>query len=162
MIYEGKSAILSEENTYRYSLTRTWDINKPICCFIGLNPSTADANEDDPTIRRCVNFANQWGYGELIMINLFAFRATNPNEMKAVIGSAIGPKNNNFIKCATDDADLIIAAWGNHGSYLCRDSQVRMLISKPIYHLGLTTKNQPKHPLYLKSTTVPTLWSKQS
>lgn len=77
-----KSAILSDDRKYRYSLSRVWDESKNKVMFIGLNPSTADETEDDPTIRRCINFAKSWGYVGLEMTNLFAFRATAPKDMK--------------------------------------------------------------------------------
>jgi hypothetical protein len=77
-----KSAIFSACQTYRYSLTRIWNDKKKPIIFIGLNPSTADENNDDPTIRKCVHYSYQWGFGGLIMVNLFAFRATLPNDLK--------------------------------------------------------------------------------
>ena len=76
-----KSAEFSPDKVYRYELWRIWDEALPVCMFIGLNPSTADETVDDPTIRRCINFAKEWGYGQLVMTNLFAFRATKPAEM---------------------------------------------------------------------------------
>lgn len=71
-----KDAILSEDRKYRYILSRTWDETKPTVLFIGLNPSTADEKTDDPTIRKCINYAKCWGYGKILMANLFAFRST--------------------------------------------------------------------------------------
>ena len=91
-----KSAILSDCRIYRYSLTRTWDVNKKYVLFIGLNPSTADENYDDPTIRRCVDYAHRWGYGGLVMTNLFAFRATLPIDLKNA-KFPIGKENNLWI-----------------------------------------------------------------
>lgn len=87
-----KTAKLSDCRTYRYELWRTWDESKPYAMFIGLNPSTADETEDDPTIRRCINFAKTWGYGGLCMTNLFAYRATQPEDMKRA-SDPIGNKN---------------------------------------------------------------------
>lgn len=77
-------AILSVDRKYRYVLTRTWDETLPNIMFVGLNPSTADETTDDPTIRRCINFAKSWGYGGLYMVNLFAYRSTNPNNIRIV------------------------------------------------------------------------------
>ena len=73
-----KDAVLSEDRKYRYLLSRNWDDTKPTVLFIGLNPSTADEKEDDPTINKCISYAKSWGYGKVLMANLFAFRSTNP------------------------------------------------------------------------------------
>ena len=78
-----RHAVFSPCRTYRYALSRVWAADKPYALFIGLNPSTADETLDDPTIRRCIDFAKRWGYGGLVMANLFAYRATEPSEMKA-------------------------------------------------------------------------------
>lgn len=77
----GKSAVLSADRRYRYGLFRIWDLERPLAMFVGLNPSTADETDDDPTIRRCVRFASDWQYGGLIMANLFAYRATSPRDL---------------------------------------------------------------------------------
>ncbi len=79
-------AELSKCRAYRYALWRTWDESKPFAMFVGLNPSTADELEDDPTIRRCINFSKLWGYGGLCMVNLFAYRATDPTALFLVQG----------------------------------------------------------------------------
>ena len=113
----NKDAKLSDCRKYRYALWRTWDAEKPFVMFIGLNPSTADETEDDPTIRRCINYAKDWGYGGLCMVNLFAFRATEPNDMKNAI-DPIGPENDEWLKNLSKDAGVIIGAWGNHGEFL--------------------------------------------
>jgi len=115
-----KGAILSRDRQYRYLLWRQWDNNKSTCVFIGLNPSTADETEDDPTLRRCVNFSKQWGYGKYVMVNLFAYRATNPHELKKQ-DKPIGYRNNQIIKEQCSQADLIVAAWGNQGNLYHRD-----------------------------------------
>ena len=80
----NKNAIFSDCRKYRYVLSRTWNDKKKTILFIGLNPSTADEKIDDPTIRRCINYAQNWGYGSLLMVNLFAYRATIPTELKNV------------------------------------------------------------------------------
>jgi hypothetical protein len=85
-----RAAVLSECGRYRYVLTRTWDHDLAACAFIGLNPSTADAHEDDPTIRRCIRFARDWGHGGLIMLNLFAWRSTDPRGLLDAI-FPVGP-----------------------------------------------------------------------
>ena len=97
MKYTNKDAVLSECKKYRYMLRRVWDRTKPACLFIGLNPSTADATVDDPTIRRCVGFADSWGYGELVVGNLYAFRATKPKDMFNQ-DDPVGPFNDLWLK----------------------------------------------------------------
>ena len=89
-------AILSVDRKYRYVLTRTWDETLPNIMFVGLNFSTADETTDDPTIRRCINFAKSWGYGGLYMVNLFAYRSTNPNNIR-IVDNPIGDDNDSYI-----------------------------------------------------------------
>jgi hypothetical protein len=152
-------ATFSDCKRFRYTLTREWDATLPKVAFIGLNPSTADETIDDPTIRRCIGFARTWGYGGLLMLNLFAFRATKPADMwKAwrrgvdIIGGA-----ENWVAALQSYAkeqncDRIIAAWGTHG--LGRGGEV----SKSwlaLECLGLNVDGSPKHPLYLKGDLVP-------
>jgi hypothetical protein len=121
--------------------------------FIGLNPSTADESTDDPTLTRCINFAKSWGYGGVCMANLFAFRATDPSDMKAAEDPA-GARNNHWLKRLAADSDLIIAAWGNDGSYLQRSKQVREIL--PGMHcLKLNKSGEPAHPLYQKANLRP-------
>jgi len=143
-----KDAILSRNRKYRYVLWRQWDAEKPSCVFIGLNPSTADENEDDPTLRRCMNFSKDWGFGKCVMTNLFAYRATNPDELKQQ-QDPIGYKNNHYIKILCKQADLIVVAWGNFGHYLNRDKKVlKLLQDVPLMCFKITSKGQPIHPLY--------------
>lgn len=159
MDYATKSAVISECGDYRYVLGRQWS-DGPACMFIGLNPSTADAADDDPTIRRCVRFASDWGYGSLYMLNLFGFRATDPKRLTRVI-DPIGAQNDDFLMEYAGRSKIIIAAWGNHGTLLGRDIQVRQTMCDElhhVHHLGLTKVNQPRHPLYLKADTVPSSW----
>lgn len=146
-----KTAQLSDCQTYRYNLFRIADNNRPakIVTFIGLNPSTADAFHDDPTIRRCLGFMTAWGYNSLCMVNLFAYRATVPTDMKQST-DPIGPDNDKTILSCIEQSDLVVAAWGNHGSFLDRDEQVLSMINKPIYCLGRNASGTPKHPLYIK------------
>ncbi|HEC24975.1 MAG TPA: DUF1643 domain-containing protein, partial [bacterium] len=100
-------ANLSECRKYRYALWRTWDELKPCAMFIGLNPSTADETEDDPTIKRCINYSKDWGYGGLCMVNLFAFRATSPSDMRASI-EPIGSDNDEWIQKLSKEAGVIV------------------------------------------------------
>ena len=156
----SKSATLSPCRTYRYNLWRKWADQIPgsrgYAMFIGLNPSTADETVDDPTIRRCINFAQSWGYEALCMTNLFAFRATQPNDMKAA-PDPIGPENDATLLELATTAGVVVAAWGVHGSYLGRDNSVKAMIQK-LRYLQLTRAGKPGHPLYLPATLKPVPW----
>ena len=151
-----KTAKLSDCRIYRYELWRTWDDSKPYAMFIGLNPSTADETEDDPTILRCINFAKSWGYGGLCMANLFAYRATQPEDMKKA-SDPIGDKNNETLILLAQKAGVIIGAWGNDGVFLNRSEEIRSLIPE-INVLKVNKSGEPAHPLYLKSTLTPIEW----
>lgn len=124
---------------------------------IGLNPSTADDMNDDPTIRRCIDFAKRWGYGALCMTNLFAWRATNPDDMKAQPDS-IGMDNDQWLLDCADGAGLILAAWGKHGTHLHRGDLVTRLLARNGFTLHALKKNgdgSPQHPLYVPAITEP-------
>ncbi|MCJ8299621.1 MAG: DUF1643 domain-containing protein [Pseudomonadales bacterium] len=138
---------------YRYVLWRTWDETLPLVMIIGLNPSTADAVNNDPTITRCINFAKTWGYGGLCMTNLFAYRATDPQVMKAQT-EPIGVDNDFWLKKLAKDADKVIAAWGNNGSYLNRSASVSNMFSN-LYCIGVNKSGEPEHPLYIKADRRP-------
>ena len=144
----NKNATFSDCRKYRYALSRTWDGKKKTVLFIGLNPSTADEKIDDPTIRRCINYAQNWGYGSLLMVNLFAYRTTIPTELKNV-KNPIGNDNNLHITELLKKADLAVAAWGNEGSLLNRDKDVKKIIPK-LMCLKINKSGQPAHPLYQK------------
>jgi hypothetical protein len=145
---ESRGATISECGLYRYTLWRRWD-DGPSCLFVMLNPSTADAELDDPTIRRCRHFAKREGCGRFAVVNLFAFRATSPADMKAA-ADPVGPANAFHIMGEAGNANLIIAAWGAHGSYMGRDKEVLWMLShRDIWRLGITKDGHPKHPLYL-------------
>ena len=146
-------AKLSDCRHYRYALWRTWDDSMPYAMFIGLNPSTADETEDDPTIRRCINFSKDWGFGGLCMANLFAFRTKDPTEMM-LSKDPIGPENNIWLKELSDDAGVIVAAWGNDGSYLGRSKEIRSMIPN-LNCLKMNKSGEPAHPLYLPGSAIP-------
>jgi hypothetical protein len=150
-----RTATFSEDRVYRYSLERRWGDGK-FCLFIGLNPSTADETRDDPTIRRCIRFAKDWGYDALVMANLFAFRATLPRIMKAT-QNPIGPENDAHLKRLHAEAGMTVAAWGSHGSFQHRSESVCRMLGN-LYCLAVTTTGQPMHPLYIRATTRPTLF----
>lgn len=139
-------AIFSSCRTWRYKLWRVWDGSKPSLNVIGLNPSTADETANDPTIRRCIGFAWDWGYGGLLMTNIFAFRATDPRMMKKS-PDPVGPENDRWLKEAAANAGLVIAAWGNHGAFMERGEAVRKMVPG-LRCFRVTKPGHPEHPLY--------------
>lgn len=147
------SAYLSPCRTWRYSLTR--DVapitGEGTVAFVGLNPSTADETQDDPTIRRCIAFARSWGFARLKMLNVYAFRATDPRAMFAA-ADPIGPDNDCTIAKVVGGSDLVVCAWGVHGAD--RAADMLGLIAAP-HCLGLTKHGAPRHPLYLRADTAP-------
>lgn len=142
-----KSAIISECGLYRYELRRIWQPKTGLVCWVMLNPSTADANFDDPTIRRCMSYTARWGYGGIIVVNLFALRATNPKKLYKS-ENPVGTASSIYIKKASREARLTVAAWGIQGSYLGRDRIVMEMLYNPHY-LHLTKNGSPHHPLRL-------------
>lgn len=137
-------AVLSQCRTYRYLLWRNWQEELPTCCFIGLNPSTADETEDDHTIRRCIGFSKAWGCGGVVMLNLFAFRATDPKDLIAA-NDSVGDENDRFIIHNTRNADIVVAAWSAKGAFLGRDKKVMQFV-KNLRCLGKTKNGHPRHP----------------
>lgn len=147
-----KTAEISECGKYRYNLTREWDDALPRMLFIMLNPSTADAEIDDPTITRCINRARSSGFGSVEVVNLFAYRATDPRELKKT-DSPTGVENNQFICLAIARAHTVVCAWGTHGKLHGRDAYVKHLCraAERLRCLGKTKDGHPKHPLYIPS-----------
>lgn len=145
-------AVFSPDQKYRYVLWREWSAEKRRLVVIGLNPSTADATKNDPTITRCISFAKREGCGGLIMLNLFAFRATDPNEMIAA-AEPIGPENDTYIRAHVfAHHRIVLAAWGVSGGYRQRDKQVcELLASANLWCLGHTKEGDPRHPLYIRA-----------
>lgn len=143
-------AVISEDQQYRYFLSRTWSASPVTAAFIGLNPSTADATTDDPTIRRCISFAKTWGAGTLWMVNIFGFRTTNPGNL-LLTPNPIGPDNDIWLERAVAGADIVIAAWGNHGQLKKRGEEVAIRFTGKLQALGLNKTGMPKHPLYIKA-----------
>ena len=117
--------------------------------FIGLNPSTAEEEVDDPTVRRCLNYAKNWGYGGFILVNLFAYRTTFPSNLKKV-KYPIGKDNDKYIMTQSKKADITVAAWGNNGNLYSRDMKVLSLVPN-LMCLKVNKSGQPAHPLYLKN-----------
>lgn len=150
-----KDAVIDASGQYRYSLLREWDSNAHRVTFIMLNPSTADATIDDRTINRCINFASTWGYGSIEVVNLFGYRAKDSDEIKKSL-NPIGKDNDKYILEAVNRSSIVVLAWGDHGTYLSRDLAVLRLLSavKDIYCLGITSKGNPRHPLFVSSLTI--------
>ena len=148
MTFIYKNATFSNCRTYRYTLSRIWNKKKKYVLFIGLNPSTADEEVDDPTIRRCVNYAKNWGYGGFLMVNVFAYRTTLPSNLKKV-KYPVGEDNDKYIVKLSKKADITVAAWGNNGNLYSRDKQVLNLVPS-LMCLKINKSGQPAHPLYLK------------
>lgn len=159
------AAVLSDCGQYRYWLRRDLGMvgSRPVV-FVMLNPSTADAETDDPTIRRCIDFAKRFDGRELIVVNLFAWQATDKAELRRV-DDPVGPGRMQFILEAAihcrAHGGLMVAAWGNDGGFIGRDRRVRRLINMTqvdLHYLRLTAKGQPSHPLYLPKTLAPVPW----
>lgn len=151
------SAILSECGRYRYVLTRETGGGRGVVAFIMLNPSTATADVDDPTIRRCRGFARDWGYGSLVVLNLFALRATDPALMKAA-ADPVGPDNDRHLREVARNANAVVAAWGVHGGHRGRDRHVLALLADldgDLLCLGTTRAGHPRHPLYAPANLAP-------
>lgn len=153
-----KDAVISPCGLFRYTLRRTWDPSKGKVLVIGLNPSTADAYVDDPTIRREIAFAISWGYGTLLKGNLFAFRATDPKKMRKA-EDPIGPENDKYLLDMRKEASLVICAWGAGGNFRVRDYDVLNLCKGSVIKcLGKTKEGFPRHPLYVKADTALVDW----
>lgn len=157
---ELSGAEFSPCRTWRYALWRRWgdpELRSSMLAVIGLNPSTADETEDDPTIRRCIAFAKRWRYDGLFMLNLFAFRATLPADMKRA-ADPVGPTNDQAIYRYCDQSSFILAAWGTHGTFRGRAEEVAKLLSWPVYCLRLTKQGHPEHPLYVPGNQKPVMF----
>ncbi len=156
--YIDKGATFSPDRKYRYLLWRTWDKSLPSAMFLMLNPSTADENVLDPTLRRCVGYAMKWGYGRMDICNIFALRSTDPKELYKS-EDPIGVDNDQYILKTAKVNGVIIAAWGNHGAHNNRTQEVVDLLTSPtvfeLHALALTKTNQPVHPLYQRSDIMP-------
>ncbi|OXR47888.1 hypothetical protein PuT2_15460 [Pusillimonas sp. T2] len=150
-----KSAIISDCEQYRYRLTRQEQSligNKPPIAFLMLNPSTADATEDDPTIRRLIGFARTWGHSGVVVANLYALRSPNPTALWSHT-DPVGPDNDrHLLKLAKSHSD-IVCAWGNNARADRVGHVVQLLKNQgaTLWCLGQTNSGAPRHPLYVKS-----------
>lgn len=138
--------------SYRYTLWRVWGPNpSKIFMCVGLNPSTADEVQNDPTIRRVISFAQREGCDALLMANAFAFRAKDPDDMKSS-ADPIGPENDKWLQECSKMASIVVAAWGVHGGFMKRNDTIRKLLPN-LMCFGKTKHGHPKHPLYLAADT---------
>jgi hypothetical protein len=152
-------AVYSDCETYRYLLTRVWGPGQK-ALFVMLNPSTATEVQNDPTVERCERRARVLGFGAFRVTNIFAFRATDPNVMRAA-ADPVGPGNDAAILGSLGWADKVICAWGNHGLLAGRGAAVEAMLRQsglPLFHLGLTGQGQPRHPLYVGYDQQPQVW----
>ena len=155
-------ANLSENGVYRYALTRRWtDVVQKTAVFIMLNPSTADATANDPTIRKCVGFAQRWGMDAIAVVNLFAFRASKPVVLR-LAADKVGPENDEWIRGVTihSPGSSIIAAWGANGAdYPDRVRHVYGLVGRAMRALTILNSGHPAHPLMIPYSACPQPWS---
>lgn len=150
-------AILSDDGVYRYLLWRRWSPGD-LLGFVMLNPSTADASVDDPTIRRCMGFARDLGYGGILVVNVFAFRATDPRSLPASTDEAFGgPENAAALALVSGACPVVIAAWGAHKRAGDLAQRVRGIVGD-MHCLGVTKDGAPRHPLYLPAAARPVPW----
>lgn len=160
--YEGleRSAEISECGRYRWCLRRSWKHggNGKTICFVLLNPSVADAAQDDPTLRRCMAFTRAWGFSSLSVRNLFPFRATDPADLRLAEDPTGGARGDVEL-VAAKTADLVVCAWGANGDFRGRGQQaLKLLAGKPLHCLKLTKHGHPQHPLYMSGNAVPVLF----
>ncbi len=159
IVYIEKDA-KTEGSKYRYLLTRKWSETPRLAVFIMLNPSTADDKKDDRTIQRCTNFAAEHGCGRMEVVNLFAYRATRPLDLKKAEAEGfdvVGPENDRYILEAVKKADVVIAAWGTDDLAHDRGERVISILANADLHhklfcLGKTEEGAPKHPLYVNKS----------
>lgn len=162
-----RTAIISNDQRFRYRLGRRWGEREPYVCWVMLNPSTADADIDDPTIRRCIAFTQEWGFDALQVVNLFAMRSTDPEALLAVPiqewDRAVGPMNDEHVRDVAHGAAIVVCGWGSHkkltSKRVGRVGRTFELISEKYpMCLDINSDGQPKHPLYVKGGTPLKLW----
>ena len=149
-------ALYSPCERYRYGLERRWS-DGPLLLYVMLNPSTADELRNDPTIERCQRRALQLGFGALRIANLFAWRATRPEDLRRT-DTPVGKGNDALLLDWHGSADMTLAAWGVHGAHMGRGPQMAQTLPGPLHHLGLTRGGHPRHPLYVPYATRPVPW----
>ena len=165
ILFPGTNTTWSPDRSHRYFLRRPaglLDQDKPVIAFILLNPSIADELKDDPTVAKCRRYAAGWGFGEVIVLNAFAYRATDPKNMRAH-PDPVGPENDaTVLATATAVHELggtLLCGWGTHGAHLDRSAQLQDLLAHfPLKAFTLTKHGEPGHPLYLRGDLQPMQW----
>src|SRR2546422_1547473 len=160
MTLSASGAVFSKCRRWRYLLWRRWDEKRPAANFLMLNPSTADETQLDPSCTRAREYASRWGFGGLLVTNLFAWRATDPEEMKAA-RDPVGRGNDRAILRAAREAAIVVCAWGNHGTHMNRSLNVLRNLRGAglgLHVLRMNGSGEPAHPLYLPATLEPGRW----
>lgn len=149
-------ATFDETRRYRYTLHRRWATGGRRVAFCLLNPSTADEFKLDPTLTRCLGYAQRWGFSAMEVVNIFALRSTDPKGL-AKVADPVGPGNDKAIRTAARRCELFLVGWGNHGSRDSRDEQICRLLAPIVTPvcLEITKAGQPKHPLYMRADAEP-------
>lgn len=152
-------AVLDEQNQYRYLFECTWGLKERYVTFIMLNPSVGNQDRPDPTLKRCINFAKDWGYDGVRVVNLFAGISTKPQNLSSM-PDPIGPENDYYISTYTKDSEMVVLAWGQSITSNFARSRMEetlfLLRDKPLYCLAKTNcGTYPKHPLFLRRDLTP-------
>jgi hypothetical protein len=150
-----RTATFDETGQYRYQLTRCWQAHGPKVAFIMLNPSRADAQQDDPTLSACIQFAQRWEYASLSVVNLFGYCTAQPAVLKTV-ADPVGPENDGYLLSAVKEAERVVLAWGNGGELAGRDRTILALLhpyQTKLSYLQLNRSGQPRHPLYINRSS---------
>ncbi|KUF12706.1 DUF1643 domain-containing protein [Pseudoponticoccus marisrubri] len=158
---QRSTALYSPCERYRYGLRRVWDPAGPELLFVMLNPSTATEAANDPTIERCQRRALRLGFGGMRIANLFAFRATRPEDLRRA-EDPVGPENAALLAGWSAGADVTIAAWGVHGALQGQGAAIAPQLAGDVRHLGLTRDGHPRHPLYVSYAVTPTPWPREA
>lgn len=155
----ARSAVVSDDGVYRYRLERRWAPGFTVC-WVMLNPSTADADTDDPTLRRIVGFSRRMGFGRAVVVNLYAYRATDPRELWRA-ADPVGPDNDRHIREVLA-GHVVVAAWGAHAKPGRIARFLAVHAQSPgagrLHALAVTASGQPRHPLYLRGDLHPQPW----
>ena len=149
-----RTAVFDKTGQYRYRLDRRWQAEGPTVAFVMLNPSTADARKDDPTLRACIQFAQQWECAALCVVNLFGYRTPHP-QVLAAAADPVGAENDEYVVQAANAAEKVVLGWGNFGGLWGRDRAVLNLLrshESKIYCLQRNKSGHPRHPLYIRRT----------
>ncbi len=157
-------AVFDSKRVYRYVLWRLWNRESPPLITIMLNPSTADEEILDPTVKKCVKWARVWGYGGLYVLNAFALRSTDPELLAEHVHEGkdpVGPENDFHITKALAEhpGARLVVGWGKHATLLNRHQRmIELLAARELYCLGINKDGSPQHPLYIANATEPKVW----